>query len=352
MILFALVRPAAGLPSGDQGDELVAVPPEFPTEVVIDVGVNDIPSIDEREQLFEIDGTLSAFWIDERLAFDPAEFGAESKVYQGEVAAEKLKTEVWWPDFELVDGRGARETIALALSVDFDGLVVYQERFLATVAQPFLLQEFPFDEHDISLHFESFTQGIDRVVFLSLDDVFADVDEPPPDLSFAWDDDEWSVSGGEEPPEIVNDEDSGFAGATISVSISRNSGFYMTNIVLPLLLIVSISFAVFWMDLETMTLADRLGVSITSLLTVVAFDFVTGDLLPKLPYSTRLDVLYTVSYVFVALTVVTSMIAYWKHRTGDEKAVRTAGRLDRRARWVIPLGYGLAVTASLTGALN
>ncbi len=55
---------------------------------------------------------------------------------------------------------------------------------------------------------------------------------------------------------------------------------------MPLLLIVAISWAVFWMDYEDMNLADRMSVSFTSVLTVVAFDFVSSDSLPKLSYAT------------------------------------------------------------------
>jgi hypothetical protein len=80
----------------------------------------------------------------------------------------------------------------------------------------------------------------------------------------------------------------------------------VVNVIAPLVLIVLVSWSVFWMDLK---LHERLGVAITALLTVVAFDFLTSDSLPKLSFTTRLDAFYNVSYIFVALTILISVIA-------------------------------------------
>ena len=326
----------------------VAIPPGHPTEVVIGFGVFDIPRIDEREQLFEVDGRLFALWIDPALEFDPDLVGFDNLLYEGEAAKEMLKTEIWSPGFELFDGLGGRQTRGIAVTIQSDGTVLYEERFVATVSQSYQLQDFPFDDHVISFRIEPFAQDTSRVTFTSVSAYFESLGLAPVDLDFSWESDEWDFNGEDFTPTIDNDMDDGFATATFEIPIERKSGFYVTNVILPLLLIVAISWAVFWMDFEDMSLADRLTVSVTSLLTVVAFDFVTSDSLPKLPYATRLDSLYTISYLFLALTVLASVVAHKRHHRGDNGD----SKLDRLGRRFVPATYLVVVAMVLGGVIG
>lgn len=326
--------------SPDDKEAQLLIPPSFPTEVTIDLGIGDITSINEREQIFEIDAQLAAWWVDERLAFEAETFGDDQKIYQGEAATEKLKTEIWWPDFEITDARGPRDRMFVELTVFDDGSVFYRERFRVFVGQPFYLEDFPFDEHFISLNIEPFSQAGDRVVFLEPEEST---------LEFGWATNEWSIGEFERIIDSgeATDEEAPFASATFGMTISRDPSFYISNIALPLLLIVAISWAVFWMNFGEMHLADRLSVSFTSVLTVVAFDFVTSDTLPKLPYPTLLDQLLTVSYIFLALTVLENVIAHSLHEKGDDIG---AARVDKLSRWLFPIGYySVLILAMLSG---
>lgn len=98
------------------------------------------------------------------------------------------------------------------------------------------------------------------------------------------------------------------------------------------------------MDFDTMHLADRLSVSFTSVLTVVAYDFVTSDSLPKLPYSTRLDKMLTVSYIFLGLTVLENVLGYAMVRKGK---IDTAQRIDKFSRWLFPIFYYLILIIAI-----
>lgn len=350
MLLIAAAGTAAGQTT-PADDETTTLQPDWPaaTDVVVAVTVNNI-WIDERETRYEVDAFLGAAWFDSRLAFDCREDGLvfNDRLYQGERARELLKSEIWWPDFTLLDGIGPRQSTSIGVSISCDGFVYYEERFLAAVHQRFDFNPFPFDEQQIELTVLPFSQWSDRVVFVGVDEYFGD--EPGTTEAqlgaseFSWETTEWSVDDrGFATPVITNEE---FATATFSASLNRNSTYYVLNVILPLLLIVSMSWAVFWMDFGRMTLADRLGVSLTSLLTVVAFDFLTDDQLPKLSYSTRLDNLYVTSYVFVGLTVLASVVGEVRLGRGDDHAERVI-RLDRWARIVFPVAYAVAVGIAL-----
>lgn len=302
------------------------------TEVLVELNINDILSINEREETFELDAYLYAEWVDPRLRFDAAVFGSDHKVYRGEAALEALKTQIWWPELELVGGRGPRDRLHLSLLVWDDGVVEYEERFRAFIKQPYDLEEFPFDAHTIQLAVESFNYQVDEVTF-------ADPEEGRYKLE--WETNDWEILGAQAVIELPTpDDEEPYARALFEIDIERIPTFYLTKFILPLLLIVAISWAVFWMDFDTMHLADRLSVSFTSVLTVVAFDFVSAGNLPRLVYPTRLDAMLIVSYLFLALTVLENVVSHSLMRSGQATASR---RLDLTSRWLFPLAYFLSL---------
>lgn len=200
----------AQTPPDPEAQLLIPPNPDGPTEVFIDLGIRDISRIDEREQVFEIDADLIGEWWDERLAFDPEQFGDGEKVYQGEIAVEKLKTGIWWPDFEITDSRGPRDRIGTELRIDADGYVFYRERFRVLVGQPFFLEDFPFDEHVISLTVEPFSHTADKVTFVAPEETR---------LELGWETNEWDISNEElvvEPGSMEGDDANPYTSATHS----------------------------------------------------------------------------------------------------------------------------------------
>lgn len=312
-------------------------PGEETTKVEIKVDVWQILNIDERELLFEVDASITAQWEDIRLKSDDCTGGNRLVgSFEGEAASEILNGAIWAPEFYIVEGRSPRETRALSVSIACDGTVRYEERFVATVFQRFYeLADFPFDRHTISFNVEPFGKT-DRAAVR-----FFTFGTKPGAQSFdpsTWDSEEWNfetdrssrMAVTENPPSV-----------SIRIEIDRESKFYVTNVILPLFGIVAISWAVFWMKLD---IAERLGVSITSLLTVVAFDFLTSDSLPKLSFTTRLDAFYNLSYLFILITALISIIA--GRRLADDDM---DNRIDRVSRIAVPATYCLAAAMAMVG---
>ena len=80
--------------------------------------------------------------------------------------------------------------------------------------------------------------------------------------------------------------------------VQRYPGYYIGNIVIPLILIILCCFASLVIPAED--IADRLSVTITLMLATVAFRFVLTSLLPPVPYLTWMDYYITFSFVVVA----------------------------------------------------
>jgi len=102
---------------------------------------------------------------------------------------------------------------------------------------------------------------------------------------------------------------------------------------------VGLSWSVFWMDSEQ--LSDRMGISFLGILTVVAFQIVVSDMLPRIPYFTILSSFLLISYLMLVASVVVNLTVGWLDRKG--RAER-ADRLDRACRWAFPLAFVAANT--------
>lgn len=89
-----------------------------------------------------------------------------------------------------------------------------------------------------------------------------------------------------------------FSTATISLGMSRLSGFYISNVVTPCFLIGTGS--VLTTGIEATNYSDRFQCMIALFLTLVAIKFV-ANFLPVISYSTLLDQYTLTSYIFLAV---------------------------------------------------
>lgn len=101
------------------------------------------------------------------------------------------------------------------------------------------------------------------------------------------------------------------------------------------------SSAVFWINPRH--LAPQIGIATSAVLTLIAFQFSLGYLLPRLSYLTRADrfVMGSMALVFLAFgeAVCTGFLA-------DKDRQALALKLDRAARLLFPLGFLIVLAIS------
>jgi hypothetical protein len=120
----------------------------------------------------------------------------------------------------------------------------------------------------------------------------------------------------------------------LRVDVSRHSFYFNRLVILPLIVIVLLSFCVFWM--ERSSLGDRVGVSFIGVLTVVTYQLLINDSMPRISYVTSIHAFLSFSFLTMCATIVINLVVGWldkqgKHERGD--------RLDRLCRWLFPLVY-------------
>jgi len=95
------------------------------------------------------------------------------------------------------------------------------------------------------------------------------------------------------------------------------------------------SWVVFWMDPKAGG-GGQIGISVTAMLTLIAYTFTASASIPKVPYLTRLDNFILYSTVLVFLALLESTVAAYQNRHGR---LALARRIDKWARWVFPLAF-------------
>jgi hypothetical protein len=101
-----------------------------------------------------------------------------------------------------------------------------------------------------------------------------------------------------------------------------------------MMIIVMLSWVVFWMDKSS--LGDRLSVSFIGILTVVAYQMMLGETLPRIAYFTLTNGFMNASFLIMCISVVVNL------RVGNldrRELVAEGDRLDRLCRWIFPLAY-------------
>ncbi len=147
---------------------------------------------------------------------------------------------------------------------------------------------------------------------------------------------QWDLEAVE--PEIVTEEIYNrhrVAEARFAIRVKRRFHFYLWKVILPLVLMVVLSWSVFW--IEARDLSNQVQIAVTTLLTVIAFAFAISATMPLVPYLTYIDAFFLTCYVFVFLAFVELMAVHLAHRR--ERATDLGIRIQKFARWAVPAAF-------------
>ena len=75
---------------------------------------------------------------------------------------------------------------------------------------------------------------------------------------------------------------------------------------------VAVSWGVFWIPADDLN--SQLLISVTTVLTLVAFSVALSNILPPVPYLTFYDAFFLICFLFILLTIVEVLIAHTVHR--------------------------------------
>lgn len=307
-------------------------PPDGPGPVVVDVRfeLEDVNEVDDEAERFEFTGVMTLTWKDPRQAFDPAVAGVEEKIFQGSFQFDEISPG-WFPQVVLVNESGLYQKSGVVLRLRPDGTSTLIETVNAAAESDFEMRRFPFDRHRLEAVFAVLGFGADEValrVESGRTDSMVEKARVP----------EWSVTSIDlsirERPNASAGTQGVSSAFVVSVAAERRPFYIVRLVVLPLVFIVFLSFAVFWMDRAS--LGDRISVSFIGILTAVAYQLVMSEHVPHIAYFTLIHGFLNLSFLTMCATVVVNLVVGAKDKRGDYEA---GDRVDRRCRWAFPLVY-------------
>ena len=301
-----------------------------PTKVHFLVFVIDVDDIDDANQSFAANVYLRLRWKDKRLT-NPG----------GSTRQVRLE-EIWNPRVLLANQQGrVAKSLPDIVQVEPDGTVIYHQRYTGDFSQPLELSQFPMDAHNFTIQFVAAGYTDDQLEF-SPDtggDGTVHGGSISDDLSLP----DWKVLSHEaltlpySPIEAIH-----AAGFAFRFEAERYVTYYIWQVILPLVVVIVMSWAAFWVGRENVGV--RIGVSTSSILTLIAHRFVLASLLPRLPYMTRIDY-FTVGstlLVFMALiTVIFTTFLAGKEYDSLAHKVDVSARVTFPAVFLFLLGWFL-----------
>jgi hypothetical protein len=331
-----------------QDDVYLGGPPPGVGPLKVEIGFNllNLTAVSERDETIEFDGSIYLQWLDPRLAYDPTDVDLEPgdwvvgdytraprKIYQGYYAATEL-FEGWRPHVDIPNGIGDRQPTNMAVGVWPDGMVVYAETFFARVETPMDLRRYPFDRQSLEVFFHPFHYQRDEVVLIPNDALAATWNQ---NLGIA----EWAreaVLMSERPIEIEYFDDRlvTMSEFVVTIQLRRRPLHVLVSLLFPLVVLVCLTWSVFWMDEET--ISNRINISFIGILSVVAYYFVLLEGVPKASYLTLLDVFMIATFLILAAGAIVNIVVD-KLNKGDR--VEIGDRVDRVCRWAFPVGYAV-----------
>ena len=285
---------------------------EGPSKVNVSFYIIDIDDIDNKEQSFTLDVIIRLKWKDKRLKHinKPIPLNA-----------------IWNPRIQIYNLRDMDTQFPEVVQVMDDGTVQYTQRYHATLSSPLDFREFPYDIQTLPITLLSFGYTPEEVIM------------------------EFENAGGAEQYSISDwyVESVGAKTSTLEANFfkdgtekiersrldyefkaKRHIQYYWWKVLAPLMVILFLSWAVFWIDPSQV--GAQVGVSGTSILTLIAFLYKLDNILPPVSYLTHLD-----HFIFTTLGLV--FFAYLEALVSTTFALNGKKELANKLDLVYRIGY-------------
>jgi len=287
-------------------------PEGVPTKVTATLYLLDLSSLNDVQQSFRADVFLAMEWSDPRLA--SSETDAERRF---------PLTQVWHPNLQVLNERSLTRNLPDTVAVSPDGTVTYKQRFIGTFTIPLHLADFPFDSHRLAISIVAVGYTPEEVAFVA----DSQQNGRAAEVTLAG----WALDHGyaRVRPYRVELLDRSVARFELDFEIRRSALFYLLRLIGPLLLIVLIGWGTCW--ISPLNTGAQLRLGATCFLTLVAYQFAVGGLLPKVSYLTRMDVFVAGVTLIIFLALGKAVLAdYLVAKERDDRVLK----INRVFRWV------------------
>lgn len=289
-----------------------------PTQVSVGMYMNDLTGISDPDQTLTGDFAVALTWADPRLAhLEGCEISLD---------------DIWSPGLAFFNSGRLFTSRPREVGIGSGGLVTYAQRYFGTMASYHNLQDFPVDTQTFRISLLPF-EWTDKDIELVVDESVTGRREL---LNIS----DWEI---ENVQAVISTQVGPGRNALVPyydflITANRITGYYIWKVILPLCLIVAMSWCVFWISPELY--GPQIGLSATSMLTLIAFIFATTNMVPELGYFTLLDLFIGGSTILVFLALLESLTVTYLV-SGERKNL--ARSIDIRSRAVFPIAFFILI---------
>jgi len=289
------------------------------TEVEVGIYILDVISIDSKKQSFTVDIIVRLRWKDHRI-------NPNYKIYP--------KKDIWDPNILFYNVRNTDEFFPEFIKVKSGNVLEYTQRYNADLSSQLDFAEFPMDKQNLIVKLMSFGYSPDEVE-LKYDNFGLEKS-----LSIT----DWKINSSGYKLDVFKaslDDDTEIVlrpAIEFQLTAQRYVEYYWWKIVGPLILIIALSWAVFWIDPSQV--GAQIGVSGTSILTLIAFLLRLEGFLPPVSYLTRMDHFIIASLALVFIAYLEALIST-TFALNERKAL--ALRMDFIFRIVYPVAFLIVI---------
>ncbi|XP_066937073.1 gamma-aminobutyric acid receptor alpha-like isoform X1 [Macrobrachium rosenbergii] len=262
-----------------------------PTTVEIDIEVRSMSQISEMDMTYSMDCYFRQSWVDERLAF--------SDLDEAFTLSVAMLGKLWKPDTYIYNGKQSYVHLITTpnkfIRLYQNGRILYSSRLTINANCPMNLHHFPMDTQHCPLQLGSFAYttrevvykwNVERQVVIASDLMLSQFDLV-------------AVPSG---MENITRRAGEFSTLLASFYLQRHMGNFLIQVYGPCMLLVVLSWVSFWLNREATS--DRISLGITTVLTMTFLGLEARKDLPKVSYSTALDLFVWLSYGFIFATII------------------------------------------------
>jgi hypothetical protein len=308
-----------------------------PTQVSVGIWIVDISKIDSAEQSFTAEVVVVLRWKDPRLT------------HTGNGLVRYPLEQVWHPRAGIAnETNSVGQRFPEHVEVQADGTVSYRQLYVGAFTQSLRLQSFPFDRQTFRLQLVAVRYRPDEVKFVPDEDWVRNGLKQAGGIAPRVTLPDWTIENWETKPlAYALAPGLQYSSYAFEFTASRNVQYYFLKVILPLVLIVMMSWSVFWTDPTNSS--SQFSIAVTSMLTLIAYRYAVDNQLPRLPYMTRIDVFFLISTLLVFFSLIEVLITTI-FENNQQKA--RAKKIDRCCRVIVPIifvGASIAIFAHPRG---
>jgi len=300
-----------------------------PLLISASINLRNILEVSEKEQLVSLETTLRLFWKDPRIKPRQEHIESEDSIGQYITLNPRRADSIWMPDIFIDQVKALRVpsfyTRPASLRVYNDSTIRYSSRFNFDVACNMDFHRFPVDEQYCQVKFESFGFTNKQIQFewmdLSRSNVNTNISLAQfvfkVTLTDAYSTDYYETS---------------YPGLIMKLHLRRQLTYHIVQTYIPSTVFVVIAWLSLFVPPESVP--GRVGMGMTTLLTLTAMFSSVRQNVPRVSYVSLLDIWMLVCMIFVFVSILEFIIVTVYLRSGRKSL---GDKVEEVSKIVIPL---------------